>query len=106
MNEKEARIHIDYTDGRRSSPEPSIIKRRAPAITLEHCCICNHADAPSMMAHVGDGVYKCRKWFSATLFLVNFCVEKSHEGIVPNIHYSSASGKGLMLISAFASPLQ
>ena len=21
----------------------------------------SHADSPSMMAHVGDGVYKCRK---------------------------------------------
>ena len=61
MIEKEARIHIDYTDSRRSSPEPSVVKRRAPAVNLEHCCICNHADAPSMMAHVGDGVYKCRK---------------------------------------------
>lgn len=61
MIEKEARVNIDYTDSRRSAPEPSVVKRRAPAVTLEHCCICNHADSPSLMAHVGDGVYKCRK---------------------------------------------
>ena len=61
MIEKEARINLDFTLSRESRHEPSVVKRRAPAITLEHCCVCNHADAPSMMAHVGDGVYKCRK---------------------------------------------
>lgn len=61
MIEHETKINIDYTDSRRSSPEPSVVKRRAPAVTLEHCSICNHADSPSLMAHVGDGVYKCRR---------------------------------------------
>ena len=61
MIEKEARVNIDYTDSRRSSPEPSVVKRMASAVTLEHCSICNHADSPSLMAHVGDGVNKCRR---------------------------------------------
>ena len=61
MIEKEARINLDFTLSRRSSPEPSVLKRMASAVTLEHCSICNHADSPSLMAHVGDGVYKCRK---------------------------------------------
>lgn len=33
MNEKEARINLDFTLSRESRHEPSVVKRRAPAIT-------------------------------------------------------------------------
>ena len=65
-----------------------------------------------MMAHVG--VYKCRKCLGP-VNTINWGKKGSAKPVflsrqfakdAINIHYSSASGKGLMLISAFASPLQ
>ncbi len=60
MLEKEARVNSDFIESRASRYKEREIVKRSP-VSLEHCCVCNHADSPSLMAHVGDGVYKCRK---------------------------------------------